>query len=221
MGRTRIIMAIACLLMAGCGTGPAPELGLSASKAATRNSAIVLGRLAGFHKDPRSSQWIAGAVKLSLTPADSPPFFNDLVFCPGRMALSDPCGWYANGIVLGQAPGQPWSSINTFLLEVPAGTYTVTSIEAKPFVWGVKAGKKNLLPAITLKAGEVVNVGSITAYFATPQTTSQYAGYSRQVSSRFTIVADEPGARAYLAASNPVLAGELVTRLLVLPETDR
>ena len=160
---------------------------------------------------------VAGSVKIALTPAGAPPFFNDLTLCPGRTALSEPCGWRANGILFGPDKAQPWSSLNSFVMEVPAGSYSLTLIEASPYLWGVKPTDKSRLPLLTLKPGEVVNLGVIKAFFASPQVNGQFKFYSKYVATKITAEADEAGARAFLAAANPALAGALVTRLLPTP----
>ena len=194
MGWVPIGLLVACLLgLAGCAAGPAPDLGLSASSAGARNSAILLGRIESFHRETLLNQWVAGSAKILLTPSEAPPFFNDLTLCPGRMTLSEPCGWHANGILLGPAAAQPWSSANSFIMEVPAGTYSLTLIEAPPYLWGVKPDDKSRLPPLTIKPGEVINLGSIKAYFAQPQVSGQFKTYSKYVATHITVEADEVG----------------------------
>ena len=161
--------------------------------AGAKNSAILLGRIESFHRETLLNQWVGGTVKIALTPADTPPFFKDLILCPGRMTLSEACGWRSSGILYGPGNAQPWSSVNSFVLEVPAGAYSLTLIEAPPFLWGVKPNDKTRLPSVTLKAGEVVNLGSIKAYFAKPEIDRQFKAYSKLVATHVTAEADEPG----------------------------
>lgn len=218
MSWVRIGLAVAGLLgLAGCGGAPGPDLALSAATAGARNNAILVGRIESFHRETLLNQWVGGTVKIALTPADTPPFFKDLALCPGRATLSEACGWRSSGILYGPTAAQPWSGVNSFVLEVPAGTYSLTLVEAPPFLWGVKPTEKKRLPPILLKAGEVVNLGSLKAYFAKPQVDRQFKSFAKLVSTHFTVEADEAGAKAFLNASNPALVGALVTRLLPVP----
>ena len=214
----RIDLLVACGLgLAGCAGGPAPEQALSVASAGAKNNAILLGRIESFHRETLLNQWVGGTVKIALTPADTPPFFKDITLCPGRMTLSEACGWRSSGILYGPGATQPWSNVNSFVLEVPAGTYSLTLVEAPPFLWGVKSSEKKRLPPITLKPGEVVNLGSLKAYFAKPQVDRQFKSFAKLVSTHFAVEADEPGAKAFLATSNPALVGALTTRLLPVP----
>jgi hypothetical protein len=223
MSCVRIVLGMAALLgLSACAQlpGPAQDLALtlSAPAAGTRNHAILVGRIEGYHRDTPHAPWVGGPAKLALTPANAPPFFNDLMLCPGRLTLAEVCGQHANGVLFGSSATLPWSSLNSFAMEVPAGTYSLTLIEAPPYLWGLKANQKVRLPALTINPGDVLNLGSIKAYFAQPDVGREFNRYAKRVATQVTIEADEAGARAMLTGINPALASALVTRLLPVPK---
>jgi hypothetical protein len=215
--RTGVAASLAAIGLSACaGGGVVQDVPLASLVA--RNHAFVLARIESFHKNPANNQWIGGGARLSLTPSNLPPFFNDVILCPGRTDAAAACGLQYNILANGSETGKDWSTTNSTLMEVPAGTYSLSLLESRPYIIGDKEHAKSRLPSVTVKAGEVVNLGSIKAYFAQPPAAAQVASFKSRVSARFANDPDEAAARAFLAATSPGLANAMVTRLLPLPK---